>query len=109
MEGIQIITILFSVFMIYFSYLHLKRREFSARVFIIWFIIWTGLLIASFLPKTINIFLERLGISRAMDLFTIVGFIIIFGVVFRIFIIITKMENKIEEYVRKDALKNLKK
>lgn len=104
---IQLIAGAFALLMFYLTFLHFKRREFSPRVFTIWSVIWLGFLIVSVFPELANQLVDDLGVTRALDLFTILGFILILAVIFRLFVIITVIERRLETLVRKEALKEL--
>jgi len=106
---IQLVAGAFALLMFYLSFLHFKRQEFSPRVFTIWAIIWLGFLAVSIFPEIINQFVDDLGVARALDLFTILGFILILAVIFRLFVIITVIERRLETLVRKEALQDLEK
>jgi len=106
MIGLQIVAILFALWMIYFSYLHFRRHEFSRIEFVLWQILWVGLIVVVLLPKSVNFILDAFSITRAFDLVVIVGVVILFGITFRNYVVIKRLERKIEEAVRHEAIQN---
>ncbi|MFA5070029.1 MAG: DUF2304 domain-containing protein [Patescibacteria group bacterium] len=109
MIGIQIIAILFALWMIYFSYLHFRRGEFKKIEFFFWQILWIGLVTVVIFPRSVNFVLRTFSISRTFDLVVIVGIIVLFGVSFRSYVIIKRVEKKVENFVRDQALEDIDK
>lgn len=105
MIGIQILAILFVVWMTYFSYLHYRRREFSLFEFIFWQLMWVGLTVVVVLPKSVDFILKSFSISRTFDLVVIVGIVLLFGITFRNYVLLKRTERKVEEMTRQLAMK----
>jgi hypothetical protein len=108
MIGIQIVAIIFAIWMIYFSYLHFRRGEFKRTEFLLWQILWLGLIIVVIFPGSVKFVLTTFSITRAFDLVVIVGMIILFGVTFRNYILLKRIDKKIEEVVRNESLKDIR-
>ena len=107
MIGIQIGAIIFALWMIYFSFLHFRRGEFRKLEFIFWQILWFGLIVVVIFPQSVRFILNTFSISRTFDLVVIVGIIVLFGVSFRSYVIIRRTEKKVEDFVRKQAIKDI--
>lgn len=105
MIGIQILAILFVVWMTYFSYLHYRRREFTMFEFIFWQLMWVGLTVVVVLPKSVDFILKSFSISRTFDLVVIVGIVLLFGITFRNYVLLKRTERKVEEMTRQLAIK----
>jgi hypothetical protein len=105
LSGIQIIGILFGIFMLYLTFLYYKRRDFYARDFAIWFIIWGGFLAVISFPDLFRLFLQPLYVYRLMDLITIVAFIVMFLVLFVSYRTSKQNEKRLKEIVRKLAIR----
>jgi len=105
---IQPIGIIFCVFIIYYTYLHYRKGTLSLRIFGLWTLLWIGLVIVIIFPSIVNVFLEGLGINRALDLFVIVGILILLGIVFHNYIVVHSLEKRIEQFTRNEALEKLK-
>jgi len=80
--GIQILGMLFGFFMMYYTFLQLKRKEFTIKEYSFWF-----------------------NIARALDLFIITGFLFLIFIIFYTYILVRKNQRKLEEVVRNIALK----
>lgn len=108
MIGIQILAILFAIWMTYFSYLHFRRGEFSKIEYISWQILWLGLVVVVIYPSSVNFILQTFKIVRTFDLVVIVGIVVLFGVSFRNYVLLKRTEKKIENVVRDESLKQIK-
>lgn len=109
LSGIQIIGLLFGLFMLYLSRLYYRRGEFKQFDFVFWCMIWVAYLYAILFPSTLNVMLETLGIMGAMHLLTIFGFMVSFGLLFYLFKITRKLQNKMEKLVTEVAQHGVKK
>ena len=49
--GIQIAGILFGLFMVYYSFLNYKRKEFSIREFSYWLVLWMFFIVIALFSK----------------------------------------------------------
>ncbi len=109
MTNIQIIASIFGLIMIYLSFLHYKRHEFNRYQFVIWELLWAGFVLVTLLPDRFNTVTERLGIGRAFDLFSIIAFVLILFLTFHNYLLITRLEKRLEDRVRSTALDQLPK
>lgn len=107
MIGIQIVAILFALWMMYFSYLHFRRGEFNRLELILWQILWIGLVVVVLFPGSVKFILETFSITRTFDLIVIVGIVVLFGITFRNYVIVKRIQKRVEESVRKQALGGL--
>ena len=106
MIGIQILALLFALWMVYFTYLHYRRREFSKPELLLWMILWFGLMVIVIFPRSVGFLLRTFSISRTFDLVVIAGIVILFGITFRNYVILKRTERKVEQLVREDALRH---
>ncbi len=107
MIGIQILGIAFGLIMIYFIFLHYKRREFKKSQFLVWVLIWVVFILIVADPNSIRGLVRDLGVARVMDLLTIIGFMVLTYLTFRNYMSLNKFKKKLEEKTREDALKEL--
>ena len=104
--GIQIVGVLFGLFMLYITFLHEKRREFGAKEKIFWIIAWLAFILLVMFPNSLDIIARNvLNISRTLDFLIILGFMFLIGISFHNYLIIKKNQNKLEKIVRKLAMK----
>lgn len=104
MIGIQLLAILFVLWMTYFSYLHYRRREYSIWEYALWQMLWIGLAFVALRPHSVDFLLRSLKIPRAFDLVTMTAIVILFGITFRSYVILKRMEKRIEKFTRTQAL-----
>lgn len=104
MIGIQILAILFVLWMSYFSYLHFRRHEYSLGEFLFWQILWLGLAFVTFFPASTRILLQTFSISRTFDFVIVVAIVVLFWTTFRNYILLRRTERRLEDLVRKITL-----
>jgi len=102
--GVQIIGIFFGLAMVYLTFLHRKRNEFSLKEFIAWGAAWIVFLFLTLFPKSIDLIVVKVGFARTLDAYIVMGFIFLIGMMFYIYSIVRINQNRIEEVVRKIAL-----
>lgn len=107
--GIQILGVLFALFMLYLTFLHKKRKEFKTTEYVLWVIFWLIFMFISLFPTSLNFIVKSLHISRSLDLLVIVGFLFVILIGFYTYTITRKTQYKVEELVRKIAIKKAKK
>ncbi len=103
--GIQILGILFGFFMMYYTFLQHKRKEFTIKEYSFWFIFWGAFVIITLFPQILDPVLTTLNLARALDFFIITGFLFLIFVIFYTYTLVRKNQQKLEEIVRKIALK----
>lgn len=105
MIGIQLLAMLFVLWMTYFSYLHYRRREYTIWEYAFWQVIWLGLAYIVIRPHSVDALLRVFNISRAFDFITVVAIVILFGITFRNYVILKRMEKRIETFIRDQTLR----
>ena len=103
--GIQILGVLFGFFMMYYTFLQHKRKEFTIKEYSFWFIFWSAFVIVTLFPQILDPVLTTLNIGRALDFFIIAGFLFMIFVIFYTYTIVRKNQKKLEEVVRNIAIK----
>jgi hypothetical protein len=109
MFGIQLVGIFFALIMIYFTYLYYKREQYELRGLVVWMVIWIGFIVLVMFPSTIYGIMDTLSIGRTIDFFVIGGFFFFSGIIFYLYLIVKKMEKRVEKLVRKIAIEDKKK
>ena len=108
--GIQLLGVLFGLLMVYLTFLHHKRREFTVKEGVVWFVMWMGFMFIALFPNALNFLVKDiLQLSRPLDFFIICGFMFLIGVSFYSYTIMRSTQNKVEEVVRNFALQESKK
>lgn len=110
MIGLQIIALIFLCVMIYMTYIHYHRQEIGPYESALLMIVWVGGVLIVLFPSLFKVFTESVSISRAFDFAVISAFIVTIPLVYIAYVRTRKLEKKLEEYVRQDAiLKSVKK
>ncbi len=107
--GIQIAGSLFGLFMIYYSFLNYKRKQFTTKEFGFWLLLWVLFILVSLFPFLLDPVVKPAGFLRALDLLTITGFIFLIGAVFYTYTLTRKNQKQLEEIVRIVAMKKSRK
>lgn len=106
--GVQIFVALFGLFIMYLSFVLMKRNEFTSNEWGFWTIFGLVMIFLSVFPRTIDPLVQTLNMSRKMDLLIVFGFIFLIGAAFYNYIVTRQTQRSLEELVRKIAMKKLK-
>jgi hypothetical protein len=102
--GIQIVGLLFGVFMMYYTFLHHKRKELTIKEYSFWIILWIVFIIVALFPQILDPLVRSLSLARTLDFFIILGFMFLIGSIFYIYLIVRKNQKRLEDIVRKVAI-----
>ena len=108
MLGIQILGLLFGLFMIYYSFINLKKNELKRREFVMWMIVWVLFIVVTLIPAVLDPIVGSLNLIRRMDFYIILGFMFLIGLEFYSYSIAKKNQKKIENIIREIAIKKEK-
>lgn len=103
--GIQVAGFLFGLFMIYYSFLNYKRREFTAKEFSFWLFLWVIFIIVTLFPFVLDPIVKTFGFFRVLDLLIISGFLFLIAAIFYTYTLTRKNQKKLEAVVREIAMK----
>ncbi|OGC92147.1 hypothetical protein A3D85_01945 [Candidatus Amesbacteria bacterium RIFCSPHIGHO2_02_FULL_47_9] len=106
--GIQIIAVMFAAFMLYVAFVHRKQGNITRREFVYWLLVWVSFTYFALNPRILDPILARLFVTRAMDLLSIVAFMILAYLGFQNHVGIKSLQRQIEEISRNIAYKNAK-
>ena len=105
--GIQLIGIVFGVFMMYLTFLNYKQNKFTSKEWFVWVGIWLTFEAITLFPSLLNPVLETLNLYRAMDFYISLGFLFFIVVIFYVYTIVRTSQQKLEIITRKLALENI--
>lgn len=105
---IQFSGVLFGVVMMYFTFVKFKRKELSPATTIVWFLIWIGIVAVAIVPGILDPIIAPLHFYRRLDFFVVLGFFVLLGLGFYNYSTVKRMERKLEHFVRKEALGEIK-
>jgi hypothetical protein len=103
--GIQILGLFFGLFMFYYTFLHFKRKEFTLKEFVFWIFLWFIFVYVAFFPDSLDFIVKKLNLGRTMDLFIIIGFMVLIAIYFYLYTLVRINQRKIEKVVREIAKK----
>jgi hypothetical protein len=106
--GLQIVAILFALSMIYFALHSYKRGELGAMEIISWLLMWALVIVVVVFPELLRSFAGKFFVTRVFDLMVVGGFILVIMLSVASYMRSKRLEKKIEEMVRKDAITKLK-
>ena len=107
--GLQVVALLFAFSMIYFAVLHYKRGEINGMEIGSWLVMWVFAIVVIVFPELLKNFASTFLVTRVFDLMVIGGFILVISMVASAYVRTKKLEKKLEELVRQEALKGKKK
>ena len=105
LNALQIIALVFILIMFYFTYLHFRRKEISILEIIILTLVWIAAALITIFPETFGTLSHKFDIVRTFDLAVIGGFIFVIPLVYLSYTRTKRLEKKLEEYIRKEAIK----
>jgi hypothetical protein len=103
--GLQVTAILFALSMMYFALHSYKRGELTKMEMGSWLTIWALVMVVVAFPELLRTFASTFLVTRVFDLMVIGGFILVISVVASAYIRTKKLEKKLEDLVRREALK----
>lgn len=102
----HLIGISFGLIMLVFTYSLYKRKKFSFNTFIIWMVIWSGLVLGILAFEQIKYISEVLIRIEVMDFFLYFSVLVLFAMVFLIYNVTRSNQKKIEKIVEGIALRD---
>ena len=106
---IQIVGLLFGLFMIYYSFLNYKKKEFTAKEFVFWAAVWILLIVVAFFPSVLDPIVKYFGFFRVLDVLIVSGFLFLIIAIFYTYTLTRKTQKQVEIVVREVAIKRFKK
>lgn len=104
-----ILMLAFATVMIYTTFLHYMRGDFTKRGFAFWITMWLGVIglavVFIFAQDYVRTFVEqKLKFRRFMDLVMVMGLAFFAFVAFHNYAVLSKMRRQVENLVRNSAL-----
>ena len=106
--GIQIAGVLFGAFMIYYTFLNYKRKQFTTTEFTFWFLVWISFAVVAIYPALLDLIAPKIGAYRNLDLITLAGLMFLSVSVFYTYTLTRKNQKQLEIVVREIAIKRRK-
>ena len=105
--GTQIIGTLFSLVMVYLTFLFYKRKEFGPIGLVSWMALWCGALFLIIFPQSFDRVIQPLNIGSVTQFLIVGSVMILFGFNFIGNIRMKNIEKKIDNFTRQIALGKL--
>lgn len=106
---IQFLGVVFGTAMLYFTYVLFRRKELTKQDIFFWAGAWILIIAIALKPGALDIFIDKLNFYRRLDFFVVVGFFILLLLAFFNYSTVKKLERKLENYVRQEALREQEK
>ena len=107
--GIPIFGMFFSCIMIYLTFLHYKRKEFSVEIFFFWLTLWLGFIFMVVYPTSLDFLIRGiLKFGRRLDFFIVLGFIFLIALMYYNYIVVRYTKKRVERIIREVALEKVK-
>jgi len=107
--GIQIAGFLFGLFMIYYSFLNYKRKEFTIKEVSFWIAVWGFFVVIAVFTYVLVPIVKKLSFARTLDLLIISGFLFLLLAIFYTYTLTRKTQKQVETVVRQIAIKKSRK
>ena len=106
--GVQIGGILFGIFMLYYTFLNFKRKQFTTTEFSFWVFVWLAFAFVAVYPSILDIIAPKIGAYRNLDLITLAGLMFLSVSIFYTYSLTRKNQKQLEIVVREIAIKRKK-
>ncbi len=107
-KPIQVIAIIFAVFLLVKVLLKLKNKKLTINEFLFWSIMWVLLILLSIFPQVSDRIANFFGFGRGLDFFIVSSILLIFYLIFRIISKLEEMDAKIAKLARSISLDEMK-
>lgn len=103
--ALQITGFIFSLIMIYIALIHYKKGNLSGMEIAIWMTVWSVVIVSVAFPDILRTYTMAFAVTRLFDALVMGGFILVITMAVVSYIKVKNLEKKVEELVRKQALK----
>lgn len=104
---IQFLLVLIILSAVAVVWKRVRERVISMREAFLWTILWAIAIVIILLPNTTSVVARWLGVGRGADLVLYASIVALFLLVFKVFVSLDKLDHKLTELVRRDALRDL--
>jgi len=109
MQPIQIIVVLFALFVVTRIILRLRDNKLTINEFFMWMFVWCSIIIIALVPSISSIFADLSGIGRGVDFLIYLSLILLFYIMFKLIVKVETLQSEITTLVRELSLKGIKK
>jgi hypothetical protein len=105
-ELYQVIAIILGLIAILYSIIRFRDGKMSIGMFLLWILIWLIIIIISLYPNDTNYLASYTGIGRGLDFVLILGILVCFYLIFKMYNKIENIEEELTDLVREIAIQN---
>ena len=105
-ELYQVIAIILGLIAILYSILRFRDGKMSIGMLLVWILIWLIIIIISIYPNDTNYLASYTGIGRGLDFVLILGILVCFYLIFKMYNKIENIEEELTDLVREIAIQN---
>ncbi len=105
-ELYQIIAIIVSIIVLILSILRFRDGKMSLGMLMVWIVIWLIIIIISIYPNDTNYLASYTGIGRGLDFVLIIGLILSFYLIFKMYNKMEVIEEELTNLIRELAIQN---
>ena len=103
--GIQLAGIFFALFMLYLTFLHKKRNQYTITEYGFWTLVWFIFIFFIIFPHSFDFVIkDMLNFNRTFDFFVVAGFMFTITSILYIYDILRKIQGNEEVIVRELAI-----
>ena len=106
MHAIQVILLIFVLFVVSRTFLKLREKKLAIKWFLVWLFFWAAVAIVILRPNTASRLATLVGVTRGVDLVLYISILALFYITFRILVKIEHIEQEITKVVREIALRD---
>jgi hypothetical protein len=107
-ELYQIIALFLGVLAISLSILRFRDGKMSLGMLFVWVVIWLIVILVSIYPESTSVMANITGIGRGLDLVLILGLLLCFYLIFKMYNKIETIEEDLTDLIREIAISNAK-
>jgi hypothetical protein len=100
----QVIAIILGILAIVLSILRFRDGKMSLGMMFVWILIWLGVIFIAIDPNSTNFLAVYTGIGRGLDFVLIIGLLLSFYLIFKMYNKIETVEEELTDLVRELAL-----
>ena len=101
---LQIISVVFGIFMLYVVRIHRRKEHLESFEYGMWTAMWILFIALAIFPESVNGIVQTLHIARVFDLLVVIALMIMVYLTYMNRVEQKKLEKKMEQLVRKKAI-----
>lgn len=106
---LQILSVVFGLFMLYVVRIHRRKNHLESFEYGAWVALWVTFILLAIFPESFNGVVQTLHIARVFDLLVVIALMIMVFLTFTNRIEQKKLQQKLEHMVRQKAIDDVKK